>query len=125
MTDNTDPACPPSRLQHAIAVFRRHAFAALLDGDTPSLADLAETASRDAVGVAQAITWLEARGALERNGDHLVGAHGLTRRRTAHELTIGDRTIHTWCAFDAVTIPVALVATARATTTCPTCCCRG
>lgn len=121
MSDTTDPTGPPAHLQAAIEVFRRHAFAALVTGATPSLADLAEAASRDAVGVAQAIAWLEARGALERDGDRLVGAHGLTHRLTPHTLTIGERVLHTWCAFDAVAIPVALGATARATTTCPTC----
>ncbi|MGH9186754.1 MAG: organomercurial lyase [Acidimicrobiales bacterium] len=121
MTDTPDPTCPPAHLQHGIAVLRRHAFSALLADGTPSLADLAEAASRDAVGVAQAIAWLEATGALERAGDRLVGAHGLTRRPTPHTITIGDRTLHTWCAFDAVAIPVALAASARATTTCPSC----
>lgn len=112
---------PPGQVRHAIEVFRRHAFAALLAGDTPSLAAVAEIASRDTVGVAQAIAWLDGRGALERDGDHLLGAHGLTHRPTPHMLTIGDRTLHTWCAFDAVAIPVALAATAQATTACPTC----
>jgi hypothetical protein len=105
----------------AVEAFHRHAFSALLSTDAPRLAAVAEAASRDAVGVASAVAWLEAHGALERDGDRLVGAHGLTHRTTPHELTIGDRTLHTWCALDAVAIPVALAATARASTTCPTC----
>ena len=121
MTDTTNTACPPANLQHAIDVFRRHAFAAILTGEAPSLADLAEAASREAVGVAQAIAWLEARGALQRDGDHLIGAHGLTCRPTPHAVTLAARTVHTWCAFDAVAIPIALSATTQATTACPTC----
>lgn len=105
----------------AVAAFRRHAFTALLTTDVPRLADVAEAASRDAVGVARAVAWLDARGALERDGDRLVGAHGLTTRVTPHTLTIGERTLHTWCALDAIAIPVALATTARATSRCPVC----
>jgi alkylmercury lyase len=121
MTDPTGCA-PASGLERAVAAFQRQAFAALLGGSEPPLiSDIAETATREAIGVAEAIAWLEAHGRLERDGDLLIGAHGLTRRRTAHTLTIGEKTLHTWCAYDAVAIPVALAATARATTTCPTC----
>ena len=35
------------------------------------------------------------------DGDMLVGAHGLTRRPTAHALAIGEQRLHTWCAYDA------------------------
>jgi alkylmercury lyase len=114
--------CPPTQLGPAVAAVQRHAFAALLDQTRPPrLADVAEVAGRQANGIARAITWLEAHGQLERDGDHLVGAHGLTHRTTAHTLTIGDRALHTWCAYDAIAIPVALDADAQATTTCPTC----
>ncbi len=104
-----------------MAAFRRHAFWALLVGAAARVADIAETASRDTVGVAKAAAWLEATGALERDGDRIVGAHGLTRSPTRHTLGIGGRTLHTWCALDAVGIPVALGVTATAATTCPTC----
>jgi alkylmercury lyase len=113
--------CPPSDLDLAVTVFQRHAFAALLAGEAPRITDVAEVASRDAGGIAKAIAWLQAHGRLERDGDLLVGAAGLTRRRTAHALTIGERRLHTWCAYDAIAIPVAVGVTARATTTCPIC----
>jgi hypothetical protein len=119
----TDPAscCPPGEHDRAIAAFQRHAFAALLGGEAPRIADVAEAANRDAPGVSQAIAWLQEHGRLELDGDLLVGAHGLTHRPTAHSLTIGEQRLHTWCAYDAVAIPVPLGATARAATTCPTC----
>lgn len=120
MTD-TAACCPPPDLGPAITAFRRHAFTALLTGQTPSIAATAEKASRDAPAIAQAITWLEAHGQLERDGDVLIGGHGLTHRTTPHTLTIDNRTLHTWCAYDAIAIPTALRATALATTTCPTC----
>jgi Alkylmercury lyase len=121
MSDFPGGCCPPSDLDRAATAFQRHAFGALLPGEAPRVADVAEAASRDTVGVARAVSWLEAHGRLERDGDLLVGAHGLTRRATAHVLTIGEQRLHTWCAYDAVAIPVALGLTARAATTCPTC----
>jgi len=121
VSDFPDGWCPPSDLDRAVGAFQRHAFAALLAGQAPSVADVAEDAGRDTAGVAEAVSWLEAHGRLERDGDVLVGAHGLTRRPTAHALVIGERRLHTWCAYDAVAIPVALGVTARAATTCPTC----
>ena len=66
MTDTPATGAAPN-LQRAIAAFQRHAFAALLAGDTPRVADVAEAASRDTVGVAQAVTWLEEHGELERD----------------------------------------------------------
>jgi alkylmercury lyase len=120
MTD-TPASCPPADLRAAVAAFQRHAFAALLSGGTPRVADVADAVSRETLGVAHAVAWLEDHGQLERDGDLLVGAHGLTRRPTPHSLTIGERSLSTWCAYDAIAIPVALGATARATTTCPAC----
>ena len=120
MTDTPNCGAAPD-VQRAIAAFQRHAVAALLAGETPRFADVAEAASRDTLGVAHAVAWLEDHGELQRDGELLVGAHGLTRRTTPHTLTVGERTLHTWCAYDAIAIPVALDATARATTTCPAC----
>lgn len=123
MTDFPGGWCPASDLDRAVTAFHRHAFAALLAGEAPSVAEVVEAASRDAAGVADAVSWLQAHGRLERDGDMLVGAHGLTRRPTAHSVVIGEQRLHAWCAYDAVAIPVALGATARATTSCPTCVC--
>jgi Alkylmercury lyase len=121
MADTPASCAAPADLQAAIAAFQRHAFAALVAAGTPRVADIAEAASRETLGVAHAVAWLEDHGQLERDGDLLVGAHGLTRRPTSHTLTIGEHTLHTWCAYDAIAIPVALGATARVTTTCPAC----
>src|ERR687898_862362 len=119
MTDIATGGAAPE-LQRPIAAFQRHAFAALLAGQTPLVADVAETASGDTFGVAHAVAWLEDHGQLERDGELLVGAHGLTHRTTPHTLTIGERTMHTWCAYDAIAIPVPLGA-ALAATACPAC----
>jgi alkylmercury lyase len=122
MTDPANCCSPNQRLDQPIAAVQRHAFSALLSTPgTIRIRDIAEAASHEAINVAEALTWLQDHGRLERDGDQLVGAHGLTRRTTAHTLTIGERTLHTWCAYDAIAIPIALRTTARATTTCPTC----
>ena len=121
MSDFPGASCPATDFDRAVTAFHRHAFAALLAGEAPLVAELAEAASRDTAGVAEAVSWLEAHGRLERDGDVLVGVHGLTRRPTAHALVIGAQRLHTWCAYDSVAIPVALGVTARAATSCPTC----
>jgi alkylmercury lyase len=51
----------------------------------------------------------------------VIGAHGLTRRGTRHEIVTGQRRWHTWCALDAVGIPVALGLEAEIRTVCPAC----
>ena len=122
MTDPTECRSPHQRLNQAITAIQRHAFTALVaNPGTVRISDIAETASHEANNVAEALAWLQDHGRLERHGDHLVGAHGLTRRTTPHTLTIGDRTLNTWCAYDAIAIPIALGTSARATTACPAC----
>lgn len=124
MAGDTDEPCSAgltSQLQQAVATLHRRAVSALLTSDAPSVAAVAEIASHDTTGVAQAVAWLTSQGALERDGDRLVGAHGLTHRTTPHALAISNRALHTWSAPDALAIPIALDATAQATTTCPTC----
>ena len=121
MTNSARSGRPPTALDRAVAAVQQHAFAALLAGDTARVADIAEAAGNDTAGGAKAVAWLEGHGRLERDGDLVVGAHGLTRRPTLHMFSIGESSLHTWCAYDAVAIPVAVGLTARATTTCPTC----
>ena len=66
MTDSPTSGAGPD-LQRAIVAFQRRAFAALLARETPRVADVAEAASRDTLGVAHAVTWLEDHGELERS----------------------------------------------------------
>jgi alkylmercury lyase len=61
-------------------------------------------------------------GALELDPQgRMVGAHGLTERRTDHTIVARERTWHTWCALDAIGIPVALGIDAEVHTRCRTC----
>jgi alkylmercury lyase len=57
---------------------------------------------------------------LERDGDDaVIGFSGLTLRQTAHSFKIGDRQLHTWCAWDTLFLPSMLGATAHVRSTCP------
>jgi alkylmercury lyase len=101
---------------------RRQAFAALLDDRPAKVAQLAAASSIPRAEVEQALASLEAKGALEVDGDgRVIGAHGLTRRGTRHEIVTGQRRWHAWCALDAVGIPVALGLDAEVRTVCPAC----
>jgi hypothetical protein len=65
---------------------------------------------------------LTAAGRLEVDDDGLlVGVDGLTARATAHRIEHAGRTVHTWCALDAIGIPAAFALDATAATTCPHC----
>lgn len=68
-----------------------------------------------------AVDQLLGAGRLELDESSIVGAHGVTLRSTAHRIRHDGVGTHTWCAFDAVGIPVALAIDAVVATNCPTC----
>jgi alkylmercury lyase len=113
-----DRCDPPGSLElritdaeHDIAV---RAFVALWNGHQPHPADIdADPALIDA---------LQPRGLVVLAPDgRITGMHGLSTTPTPHRITHDGRTIHTWCAFDAIGIPAALGLDAHTETTCPTC----
>lgn len=113
---------PDERLAAAIATVRREAFAAIVAGRAASLPDVARRHGLDEETLGEAVAWLEERGAAERDADGLiVSAHGVTHHETPHMIEIDGRWVHTWCAFDAVGIPVAVGLEARVRTSCPSC----
>lgn len=97
--------------EHELAV---RGFVALWQGHRPRLADLdAEPATVEA---------LQRRGLIVVDAEgRIAGIHGLSTTPTAHQVTWAAGSINTWCAFDAIGVPAALVLDARITTTCPTC----
>ena len=106
----------------SVVELRRQAFATLFDDRPLSAAELAAATSLPQAEVEQALASLEAEGALEVDGGgRVVGVHGLTRRRTQHAIVTSQRSWHTWCALDAVGIPVALGLDAEVRTVCPAC----
>lgn len=56
----------------------------------------------------------------ERDGDgRVIGFGGLTLRPTSHRLTLGAQVLHTWCAWDALFLPVVLGRGATIGSRCP------
>jgi alkylmercury lyase len=106
----------------ATSAVRRHAFRALLVGHAMTLGELATATGLTADQVERAIADLRDTGALEVDaGSRVIGAHGLTQRRTEHTIVTTEHTWHTWCALDAIGIPAALGIDAAVRTRCPTC----
>jgi len=115
--ENADPS-----LDHFVNVVRCEAFAGLLRGAPVTVADIAASRQVQLERMRAALDHLVAGGAAEVVGDgEIVGANGLTTRTTRHAIVLDNRVLHTWCALDAVGIPVALGLDASASTTCPTC----
>jgi predicted transcriptional regulator len=110
------------RSDDAISAVRRVAFRGLLEGHALAGAEVASTAALSVERTETAIAELRAAGALEVDPEgRVVGAHGLTQRATEHAIITSERVRHTWCALDAVGIPVALNLDAEVRTRCPTC----
>lgn len=110
----------PGELEVAV---RRAGFAALLDGRSPGLPELAATVGVAEDAVARVVAGLVEAGRATLADDGSVdGIAGLTRRLGRHAI---ERPAappqHTWCAFDAVAVPAALGWTAKAVTTCGSC----
>ena len=105
---NYDP--PQQRL--ALATFR------LLGEGTP----LAERELADRAGLppGEVASELEDLPELERDEQGRVVAYGgLTLKPTSHVLEVGGRTLHTWCALDALFLPELLGRRARVRSTSP------
>jgi alkylmercury lyase len=108
-------------LDQLVGVLRREAFVGLLRGAPVTVTHVAGERELPRHRVRAALDQLVAAGAAELDGERIVGAHGLTARTTRHAIGLDERVLHTWCALDAVGIPVALGLDTIATTTCPTC----
>jgi alkylmercury lyase len=105
-----------------VAAVRRHAFTALLDDQPMTAAQLADAAALSPAEVERALAALQGGGALEVDDrKRVIGAHGLTRRKTRHTIITSQGTWNTWCALDAIGIPAALRVDAEAHTDCPAC----
>ncbi|HEY3095271.1 MAG TPA: organomercurial lyase [Acidimicrobiia bacterium] len=111
-----------SSLEQVVGVVRREAFVGLLRGARVTVTHIVGERGLPRDRARAALDQLVAAGAAEVAGDdEILGAHGLTARTTRHAIALDERVLHTWCALDAVGIPVALGLDATAITTCPTC----
>jgi alkylmercury lyase len=101
---------------------RREAFHEVRAGRPVEPGTIAERLGVPVGEVREALTALADRGLAELDGSgRVVGVGGLSVRPTRHRLTLEGTELWTWCAADAVGIPAALGADARAVTSCPTC----
>lgn len=104
---------------HDVLLLTR-AFTALWHGAAPTPVELA--GDTDPTEAAEVLRRLAAVGRCEVDDDgRIVGAHGITRKPTRHQIVHARGRHHTWCGFDAVAIPAALGLDATATTECPHC----
>lgn len=101
----------------------RSAFALLLRSRQPvTVGDVVADTGGNRAWVEAALEEFHRQGAIDIDGDGRVeGIAGLTLRSTVHDLRIGPDLWHTWCALDAIGIPVALGIDADVPTSCPTC----
>ncbi len=103
------------------AAVRIAGFHSLLEGELTTLSAVAADTGVPITQLHRAAEDLDSQGALELDGEIVVGAHGLTTRSTPHSFEHRGRAVHTWCALDAVGIPAALALDSAVHTTCPTC----
>jgi len=105
----------------AVDAIQRIGLRCLLDG-TPATAARTSDESGIALGEIEAgLVGLDRAGRLEMDGDAIIGVGGLTLSTTTHSVRLAGSSFHTWCALDAIGIPVALSLDASMNTTCPQC----
>ena len=94
-----------------------HLVRALAVGHPVSSGALADVAGREADAVATTLeTWPNVE--RDRTG-RVVGFCGLTLNPTPHRFTVGDRQLHTWCAWDTLFLPALLERPASVRSYCP------
>lgn len=100
----------------------RAAFVMLLEGRPVEPAAVIERTGLGHDEVAEALGALvtDGRARLDERG-RIVGLAGLSLPPTRHRMVLGGRSLHTWCAIDAIDIPAGLGADADVSTTCPRC----
>jgi alkylmercury lyase len=96
----------------------RAAYAALLCDTPVFLADLVRRAKLPLGTVHRAIAGRPGAARFAASGE-LVGYLGLSRQPTAHQFVVHDRTLFTWCAWDALFLPRVIGHTARVASHCP------
>jgi alkylmercury lyase len=92
-------------------------LAELAHGSPVDIARLAQAAGRDERQVREALdSWPN----VQRDEEgRVVAFGGLSIAATPHRFTVGDRTLHAWCAWDTLFLPALLGREARVRSTCP------
>lgn len=92
------PALPPDQQELALAIYRQ-----LAAGEPVSAGALAEQLSREEGEIANTLEqW---PGVFFTDDGRVVGFWGLALAEMPHRFQVGGRTLHTWCAWDALFIP--------------------
>lgn len=99
----------------------RAAVRVLLTGEAPSVRQLEELVDLPPVEARRALDDLAGADAIEIDEGRIVAAAGVTLRGTDHTFSYGDRPVHTWCALDAVGLPLALRSRSEVRTRCRRC----
>jgi len=105
----------------AVDAIQRIGLRCLLDGAPVAAAGISDESGIPLDEIEAALVGLDRAGRLEMDGHAIVGVGGLTLSTTIHSLRLADSSFHTWCALDAIGIPVALGLDASMSTTCPQC----
>ncbi len=108
-------AANPPELQKLCII----AYRLLARGKPVSLPELAEATSYTDQKIEELIALIPSS-AYERGSDGaFTGFIGLSIHKTAHEFTVADRLLYTWCVFDALFLPAILRTDALLSTACP------
>jgi alkylmercury lyase len=107
------PSLSPRDQRLALSLYRL-----LAEGEPVTRERLAQRAG---VGKEEVVRLLEEEpGVYFDDEGRVVGFWGLALGEMPHQLTIGDRRLYAWCAWDTLFLPELLGATAKVTSTCPT-----
>lgn len=102
-------------------VFRRHAFERLRRSGPAGVTDVVTTSPSGGASAQRTLDVLVERGMAIIEDDRLVAIDGLSIQPTRHRMRLGDDSLFTWCAADAVGIPAALGEDAEVITACRHC----
>lgn len=114
LTEGYFKANPPELQCMSVAVYRM-----LSEGTTPNFNEIGRALNMDREQVTGLFSNIP-KSAYEFGDDEkLVGFIGLSVTPAPHTFIVGERTLYTWCAFDALFLPEIIGKTAFLKTTCP------
>lgn len=109
-----DALPPMTTAEQALA---REIYRALLAGNAPSIAELTDRLDTDPERLSETLySW---PGVYFDDTQRIAGFWGLALPETPHHITIGDTTIHAWCAFDPLFILPLACTTGAVASRCP------
>ena len=88
------------------------------EGQPVSLRHVEQAAASIAMSLDAATSLLDRLSERDEQGN-IVGVFGLSQRKHPHQFKVNDRTLSTWCAWDALFLPAMLGQTATVESACP------